>query len=220
MKYTTIFLVSAFFLTAMFMLAGKGETLFSASHTTNSDTRDFGTGYREISYPTPNIDPEKTNDAQGIILHHTAEPTIERSLAVLTSLEKKVGTHVVIDTDGTRYILAPLTAVTYHAGKSILNGRERCNNFCIGVEFQGNTAQVPLTKEQIGSAVEFLLPLITERHIPLDNIVTHKMVRDNFIHHHPTEKRCKTKVDISSSDYSRFMDALKVSLDSIQSLSE
>ena len=62
MKYTTIFLVSAFFLTAMFMLAGKGETLFSTSPTTNSDTRDFGTGYREISYPTPNIDPEQTND--------------------------------------------------------------------------------------------------------------------------------------------------------------
>ena len=175
--------------------------------------------YREVSHPTPNIERDTLNEMLGVVLHHTALPTLEAALKELTR-PGGVSSHVVIDTDGTRYILAPLTAVTYHAGKSILNGRERCNNFCIGVEFQGNTAQVPLTKEQIGSGVEFRLPLITERHIPLDNIVTHKMVRDNFIHHHPTEKRCKTKVDISSSDYSRFMDALKVSLDSIQSLSE
>jgi len=175
--------------------------------------------YREVSHPTPNIERDTLNEMLGVVLHHTALPTLEAALKELTR-PGGVSSHVVIDTDGTRYILAPLTAVTYHAGKSILNGRERCNNFCIGVEFQGNTAQVPLTKEQIGSAVEFLLPLIRERHIPLDNIVTHKMVRDNFIHHHPTEKRCKTKVDISSSDYSRFMEALKVSLDSIQSLSE
>ena len=173
--------------------------------------------YPEVSHPTPNIERDTLNEMLGIVLHHTALPTLERALTELTR-PGGVSSHVVIDTDGTRYILAPTTAVTFHAGKSILNGRERCNTFCIGVEFQGNTAQVPLTAKQIESGVEFLLPLIQEHHIPLDNIVTHKMVRDNFIHRHPTERRCKTKVDISSSDYSRFMDALKASLDSLQSL--
>ena len=59
--------------------------------------------YKDINYPTPNFDPNKTNLVKGVILHHTAEPTIGRSLGVLTNTRKKVGTHVVIDTDGTRY---------------------------------------------------------------------------------------------------------------------
>ncbi|MBO4821363.1 MAG: N-acetylmuramoyl-L-alanine amidase [Prevotella sp.] len=177
--------------------------------------------YPEVSHPTPNIVPDSLNEMLGIVLHHTALPTVEAALEELTRPGwVRVSSHVVIDTDGTRYILAPPTAITYHAGKSILHGRERCNNFCIGIEFQGNTAQVPLTTEQIESGVEYLLPLILECNIPLDNIVTHKMVRDNFIHHHPEEKRYKAKVDISSSDYARFMDALKASLDSLQSLSK
>lgn len=174
--------------------------------------------YTEISHPTPNIEPDSVNEMLGVILHHTALPSVEEALKELTR-PKGVSSHVVIDTDGTRYILAPPSAITYHAGLSILNGRERCNTFCIGVEFQGNTAQTPLTEEQIESGVEYLLPIITEHHIPLDNIVTHKMVRDNFIHHHP-EKRCKNKVDISSSEYSRFMDALKAALDTQQNPSE
>lgn len=174
--------------------------------------------YTEVSHPTPNIEPDTLNEMLGVILHHTALPTVEDALRELTR-PNGVSSHVVIDTDGTRYVLAPPTAITFHAGLSFLNGRERCNTFCIGVEFQGNTAQFPLTEEQIESGVEYLLPIITEQHIPLDNIVTHKMVRDNYIHQHP-EKRCKNKVDISSSEYARFMDALKTSLDSLQALSE
>ena len=174
--------------------------------------------YPEINYPTPNIEPDSINELQGIVLHHTALPTVEAALRELTR-PRGVSSHAVIDTDGTRYILAPPTAVTYHAGLSILNGRERCNFFCLGLEFQGNSVQTPLTPEQIESGVEYLLPIIMEHHIPLDNIVTHKMVRDNFMHQYP-EKSCKPKVDISSREYARFMDALKAALDSIQSEDE
>ena len=34
--------------------------------------------YKEKKYPTPNIDKKRTNTVEGVILHHTAEPTIER----------------------------------------------------------------------------------------------------------------------------------------------
>ncbi|MBR3455622.1 MAG: hypothetical protein IKH26_09895 [Bacteroidaceae bacterium] len=44
-----------------------------------------------MSHPTPNYNKEKTNDVKGVILHHTAEPTIERSLGVLTSTKKVEG---------------------------------------------------------------------------------------------------------------------------------
>lgn len=164
--------------------------------------------YKETKYPTPNIAPDRKNDVRGVILHHTAEPTVENSLAVLTSLKKKVGTHVVIDTDGTRYVMAEPTVVTFHAGYSLLDGRENCNNFTIGIEFQGNTLEKPLTDDQINSAIEYLLPLISKYNIPINNIVTHEMVRNAYMKKHP-EKRCWGKVDITQVEYERFMIAIK-----------
>ena len=170
--------------------------------------------YSSIAYPTPNYAIGKTNKVEGVILHHTAEPTIERSLAVLTSKTKKVGTHVVIDTDGTRYIMAKPTIVTYHAGLSILDGKEGCNNFTIGIEFQGNTLEEPLTDDQINSAIEYLQPLITKYKIPIKNIVTHEMVRQAYKRKYP-KKKCSGKVDITQVEYDRFMKALKDSLNEV-----
>lgn len=167
--------------------------------------------YKEIDYPTPNIDPDSVNKVEGVILHHTAEPTVERSLEVLTSLQKKVGTHVVIDKDGTRYIMCSPETVTYHAGRSILNGKEGCNYFTIGIEFQGNTLEAPLTQDQINSAIEYLKPIIAKYHIPISNIVTHEMVRQAYKRKYP-EKRCYGKVDITQKEYARFMKALKTEL--------
>lgn len=167
--------------------------------------------YKEIDYPTPNIDPDSVNKVEGVILHHTAEPTVERSLEVLTSLQKKVGTHVVIDKDGTRYIMCSPETVTYHAGRSILNGKEGCNYFTIGIEFQGNTLEAPLTQDQINSAIEYLKPIIAKYHISISNIVTHEMVRQAYKRKYP-EKRCYGKVDITQKEYARFMKALKTEL--------
>ena len=135
--------------------------------------------YKEIPYPTPNIEPDTLNDVQGVVLHHTAEPTVEESLEILSSPEKKVSTHVVIDYDGTRYIMAAPTDVTWHAGRSILGDREECNFFTIGIEFQGNTLEKPLTNDQINSAIEYLLPIIRQYNIPMENMVTHEMVKRN-----------------------------------------
>lgn len=167
--------------------------------------------YKEKKYPTPNIDKKRTNTVEGVILHHTAEPTIERSLEILTSLKKKVGTHCVIDLDGTRYIMCEPEVVTYHAGFSMLNGKEGCNYFTIGIEFQGNTLEKPLTQDQIYSAIEYLKPLITKYRIPLNNIVTHEMVRQAYKKRHP-HKRCSGKVDITQTEYKRFMKFLQQSI--------
>ncbi len=167
--------------------------------------------YKEIPYPTPNVAPDSVNEVLGVILHHTALPTVEEALLELTR-PRGVSSHCVVDTDGTRYILAPPTAVTFHAGLSVLNGREKCNAFTIGLEFQGNTVEQPLTDNQIRSGVQYLLPIIREYHIPLSNIVTHKMVRDSFMICFP-DHRCKDKVDITPTEYARMMAALKEELE-------
>ncbi|MBP5508574.1 MAG: N-acetylmuramoyl-L-alanine amidase [Prevotella sp.] len=163
--------------------------------------------YKEIPYPTPNIEPDTVNDVQGVVLHHTAEPTVEKSLEILSSPEKKVSTHVVIDYDGTRYIMAAPTDVTWHAGRSILGDREECNFFTIGIEFQGNTLEKPLTNDQINSAIEYLLPLIRLYNIPMENIVTHEMVRKTYKKKHPDSK-VYNKYDITQKEYHRFIKAL------------
>ena len=169
--------------------------------------------YKEVSYPTPNIDASRKNAVEGVILHHTAEPTVEKSLEILTSLKKKVGTHCVIDTDGTRYIMCDPEVVTYHAGFSVLNGKEGCNYFTIGIEFQGNTLEKPLTNDQISSAIEYLKPLIKKYKIPIKNIVTHEMVRQAYKKKYP-KKRCSGKVDITQTEYLCFMKKLKSSIES------
>ena len=133
-------------------------------------------------------------------------------MGVLTSLKKKVGTHCVIDLDGTRYIMCEPEVATYHAGLSVLNGKEGCNYFTIGIEFQGNTLEKPLTKDQICSAIEYLKPLITKYRIPVNNIVTHEMVRQAYKKKYP-HKRCSGKVDITQTEYKRFMKLLRQSIE-------
>lgn len=175
---------------------------------TEADAAKAENKYKEVSYPTPNYDKEKVNTVEGVILHHTAEPTVQRSLFVLTKGPRKVGTHVVIDTDGTRYVMCSPETVTWHAGASILNGKEGCNFFTIGIEFQGNTLEKPLTDDQIRSAIEYLRPIIAKYHIPTKNIVTHKQIREAYRAKYPNSK-VYGKVDITDEEYQHFMRIFK-----------
>ena len=194
------------------LMAGMVAVMFWSCEKTVPHVVESHHEYEEVDYPTPNIKADSVNEVLGVILHHTALPTIDEALHELTR-PHGVSSHVVIDYDGTRYIMAPPTAVTFHAGLSLLNDRERCNYFTIGLEFQGNTEEASLTNDQVKSGVDYLLPLIRQYHIPLSNIVTHKMVRDNYMQKYP-EKRCKDKVDITQEDYERFMTALRKAIDS------
>lgn len=163
--------------------------------------------YKVVEIPTPNVG-EGINRVSGIVLHHTAEPTAESALAKLTASGSGVSAHVLIDTDGTRYILADPEAITWHAGKSRLNGRENANNFTVGIEFQGNTVDTPLTDAQIASAVEYIRPLISQYDIPLKNIVTHEYIRTEYKRAHPGDK-VPDKVDVQSVERDRLIRALE-----------
>lgn len=163
--------------------------------------------YKEVRHPTPNLSKGR-NRLQGVVLHHTATFTAQQSLRTLTSTKTKVSCHVLIDYDGTRYILAEPKQISHHAGYSTYHGRNWCNNFMIGIEFQGCTNVAPLTNQQIASAVEYLTPIIKQYDISLDNVVTHKMVRDEWNDTHP-DRRTATKPDITSRDHRRVLRALR-----------
>lgn len=163
--------------------------------------------YWVVDRPTPNLT-EGRNEVSAVILHHTATDSIEQSLDILTNPDKGVSCHVLIDKDGTRYVLAPPEAITWHAGRSRLNGRDNVNNFSIGIEFQGNTVLEPLTDAQIQSAIDYLIPILDEYKISDKNIVTHEQIRTNYIKARPKTKT-PTKVDVTPEEHLRFMHELQ-----------
>ncbi len=171
--------------------------------------------YWEVIYPTESKS-IGINDAQGIILHHTAARKIKHALKMFTDSTYKVSAHVLIDEDGTRFILAEPTSITWHAGYSMLNGREKCNEFTIGIEFQGNTLVKPLTNDQIQSAIDYIIPVMKKYRISQNNITTHQSIRNEWLVNHPElaiEKNVKEKVDITQEEYQRFMNELNIRLD-------
>lgn len=164
-------------------------------------------GYWVIDLPTPNIG-EGTNKVKGIILHHTAGETIADDLWTLSSPSSKVSAHALIGKDGKRYILAKPTQITWHAGYSTLNGEDWCNNFTVGIEFNGNTVEEPLTDDQIKSAIDYILPIMKEYNIKKEDIVTHEFVRKEWNRKHPDNQQVE-KVDITPKEHARFMKELE-----------
>jgi N-acetyl-anhydromuramyl-L-alanine amidase AmpD/predicted metal-dependent hydrolase len=183
--------------------------------------------YKDVSMTTPNIRTEKdesykkghplVNEQSAIVLHHTgysdttgtSQGQSKAMKGVIDQFSKPgESSHVVIDFNGTRYNYAKPSQVTFHAGKSMLNGRENVNDFGIGIEFQGDTDNKPLTDAQIESFVEYITPIIKDKKIPLENIITHKQIRSDYMKAHPEDKKALGKPDVNERDYNRIKQAL------------
>jgi AmpD protein len=110
--------------------------------------------FREFARLSPNRDPGR-HEGRGVLFHHSElgfAETVER----LLDPASRVSYHCLIDRDGTRCALVPDADVAWHAGVSRFLGRERCNDFLLGVAFAGDTDREPLSEEQIASALEWL----------------------------------------------------------------
>lgn len=166
--------------------------------------------YEEIDYPTPNIG-EGENEVWAIVLHHTAGESLLGDLTQLTNKELEVSCHALIARNGTRYLLAQPEQITWHAGRSALHGRTGLNKLAVGIEFEGNTVEHRLTKRQIRSAIEYIRPIVEKYQIPMENIVTHEMVRKEWIESQQ-DTTCLTKSDITQQEYRRFLKEYKKNL--------
>ena len=196
----------------------------------HSDTLYPGNKYKDAFMKTPNIRTEKdesfkkgrplTNEQKAIVLHHTGYTDTARDNDVswaMRGVDKLFRTpgaessHVVIDFNGNRYNYANPNQVAYHAGNSMMNGRDNVNDFGVGVEFQGDTDQTPLTKEQLESFMEYAAPIMKKNKIPIDNVVTHKQIRKNYIDKNPNDKKAaaESKPDVNDKEYSKIIQALK-----------
>jgi AmpD protein len=128
--------------------------------------------YHQTNRQSPNISPARTIHPTHIILHHTGG-AYAGSVSWCMNPQSKVSYHVIIARNGKRTALAIPTQRTWHAGVSEWQGRKNCNDYSIGLAWEGDTATTPLSEDAILSAVEYLLPILADYKIPLKNILRH-----------------------------------------------
>ncbi len=116
---------------------------------------------------------------------------LEEILKILTTYA--VSYHYLIERDGTIIELVPGLHKAYHAGKSIMNDRENCNDFAIGITLAGGTV-FPYTDEQILNLGELSAQIMTEHHFTSEWIQGHDEIRKNWNDKYPNKKRA-VKVD-------------------------
>ncbi len=84
--------------------------------------------------------------------------------------ELRVSSHLLIRRDGGLIQFVPLNLRAWHAGVSCFQGRERCNDFSIGIELEG-TDETPYTDRQyqvlakVTGQIFHLFPAITNERI-------------------------------------------------------
>ncbi len=71
----------------------------------------------------------------------------------------KVSSHLLIRRDGEIIQFVPFQERAWHAGASNYQGRERCNDFSIGIELEG-TETSPYTEQQYQSLAQATLALL------------------------------------------------------------
>jgi AmpD protein len=85
----------------------------------------------------------------------------------------KVSAHLFIDRQGKLTQYVPFHRRAWHAGVSCYKGREKCNDFSIGIELEG-TETLPFTEAQYATLVEVLGVLLkTYPELSRERIVGH-----------------------------------------------
>jgi N-acetyl-anhydromuramoyl-L-alanine amidase len=105
------------------------------------------------------------------LFHNRLDPSRHPYFATINGLQ--VSSHLLIRRDGELLQYVPLQLRAWHAGASCFQGRERCNDFSIGVELEGADA-IPYSPAQytmlaaVARALMRAFPAITP-----DRIVGH-----------------------------------------------
>ena len=128
--------------------------------------------YPQTNRKTPNVSAGRVIKPTHIVLHHTSG-AYAGSVSWCMDPISKVSYHCIVARNGKRTVLATPSQRTWHAGVSSWQGRKDANTYSIGLAWEGDTYTTPLSEDAILSAVEYLLPILDEYHIPLSNIIRH-----------------------------------------------
>ncbi|CZX23817.1 1,6-anhydro-N-acetylmuramyl-L-alanine amidase AmpD [Enterobacter hormaechei] len=100
----------------------------------------------------------------------TIDPDAHPFFAEIAHL--RVSAHCLIRRDGEVVQYVPFDKRAWHAGVSMYQGRERCNDFSIGIELEG-TDTAPYTDAQYEKLVAVTQTLIGRYPVIADNITGH-----------------------------------------------
>lgn len=128
-----------------------------------------GTVERPFEMPSPNFNERRPNY---IVLHQTSNDDAARALRTLTSPDRAVSAHYLVDRDGLIYRLVDESKRAWHAGASYWGGQTDLNSTSIGIELDNN-GEEPFPQVQITALLDLLRDVQMRNSIPPANVIGH-----------------------------------------------
>lgn len=107
-----------------------------------------------------------------IIIHHTAQDSIQQTIKTFTLTRTQVSAHYVIGDDGRVVQMLNDYMRAWHAGKGSWGKDTDINSSSIGIELDNNGRE-PFSEAQITSLMALLSKLKKDYNIPTQNIIGH-----------------------------------------------
>lgn len=107
-----------------------------------------------------------------IIIHHTAQDSIQQTIKTFTLTRTQVSSHYVIADDGSVVQMLSDYLRAWHAGSGSWGKDTDVNSSSIGIELDNNGTE-PFSEAQITSLMALLSKLKKEYNIPTQNIIGH-----------------------------------------------
>lgn len=128
-----------------------------------------------VDSPNFNDRPEGTV-VDTIVLHHTASASLSGTVRWFENPASQVSAHFTIGKDGTIVQHVSTFKRAWHAGASRdMNGRERVNDFSIGIEMVNvGDGKDPWTPEQVRACANLVSAMM--RRFPIKYIVSHEKI--------------------------------------------
>ncbi|MCV2483730.1 N-acetylmuramoyl-L-alanine amidase [Flavobacterium sp. SH_e] len=107
-----------------------------------------------------------------VIIHHTAQDSIQQTINTFTKTKTQVSAHYVISENGKVVQMLNDYLRAWHAGNSTWGKTTDLNSCSIGIELDNNGFK-PFTEAQISSLVALLTKLKKDYNIPTQNFIGH-----------------------------------------------
>lgn len=131
-----------------------------------------------IQSPSPNRRPRRPDTKiDCIVLHDTGGKTAAGTLAWFKDpTNKDASSHYLVDRNGDVYQCVPDAYRAWHAGESLLWGRDDVNEFSLGVEIVDNDDTLPYPAPQLTAVSELVAMLCEAYDTPLNRVVGHEHI--------------------------------------------
>lgn len=107
-----------------------------------------------------------------IIIHHTAQDSVQQTIKTFTKVESQVSSHYLIADDGKVVQMLNDYLRAWHAGAGTWGKNSDINSSSIGIELDNNGSEA-FSEVQINSLLALLTKLKKDYNIPTQNIIGH-----------------------------------------------